>query len=51
MQMLADATAGTPIGRMGQPEDVAQVAAFLASDQSDFLTGLSIIAAGGSCMD
>jgi NAD(P)-dependent dehydrogenase (short-subunit alcohol dehydrogenase family) len=50
MQMLADATAGTPIGRMGQPADVAQVAAFFASDQSDFLTGVSISVAGGSCM-
>jgi NAD(P)-dependent dehydrogenase (short-subunit alcohol dehydrogenase family) len=50
MQMLADATGANPMGRMGQPVDVAQLAAFLASDQSNFLTGLSIPVAGGSCM-
>jgi NAD(P)-dependent dehydrogenase (short-subunit alcohol dehydrogenase family) len=50
MQMLADAASATPLGRMGQPLDVAQLTAFLASDQSDFLTGLSISVAGGSCL-
>jgi len=50
-QMLANATSATPMGRMGRPADVAQLAAFLASAQSDFLTGLSITAAGGSYME
>jgi NAD(P)-dependent dehydrogenase (short-subunit alcohol dehydrogenase family) len=50
-QMVADAISATPLGRLCQPADVAHVAAFLASAQSDFLTGLSITAAGGSLMD
>jgi NAD(P)-dependent dehydrogenase (short-subunit alcohol dehydrogenase family) len=50
-QMVARVTLGTPLGRIGQAADVAQMAAFLASAQSDYLTGLSITVAGGSCMD
>ena len=36
-----------PLGRMGQPEDVARVALFLASDESAYLTGLAIPVDGG----
>ena len=36
-----------PLGRMGQPEDVAWVALFLASDESAYLTGLAIPVDGG----
>jgi 3-oxoacyl-[acyl-carrier protein] reductase len=39
--------AGTPLGRFGQPEDIAQVAVFLASDDSGWLTGERISASGG----
>lgn len=49
--MLADAIAETPLGRMGQATDVAQTVAFLASAESDFLTGLSIAIAGGAYVD
>lgn len=37
----------TPLGRVGQPEDVAKVAVFLASDDSGWLTGETIYASGG----
>jgi len=37
----------TPLGRTGQPDDIADVAAFLASDDSRWLTGEKINAAGG----
>ncbi|MEZ2350249.1 glucose 1-dehydrogenase [Caballeronia sp. RCC_10] len=37
----------TPLGRLGQPDDIASVAAFLASDDARWLTGESIIASGG----
>ncbi|MEJ1977019.1 MAG: glucose 1-dehydrogenase [Acetobacteraceae bacterium] len=37
----------TPLGRMGQPEDIAPVAVFLASADSGWLTGEIILASGG----
>jgi 3-oxoacyl-[acyl-carrier protein] reductase len=39
--------AQTPLGRAGQPEDIASIAAFLASDESAWLTGELLIAGGG----
>ena len=38
---------GTPLGRLGQPDDVADVAVFLASDASRWVTGDRIRVAGG----
>jgi 3-oxoacyl-[acyl-carrier protein] reductase len=37
-----------PLGRMGQPEDIGQAAAFLASDAASFITGATLPVAGGS---
>ena len=39
--------AGTPLGRIGQPEDIARIAVFLASDDSAWLTGERLTASGG----
>src|SRR3984957_15596721 len=39
--------AQTPLGRIGQPGDIASVAVFLASDDSGWLTGEHILAGGG----
>lgn len=39
-----------PLGRLGTPLDVANVTAFLASDASSWLTGLTIDVAGGKWM-
>ena len=39
--------AQTPLGRAGQPGDIASVAVFLASDDSAWLTGELLIASGG----
>ena len=36
-----------PYGRIGQPEDIGKVAVWLASDDSDYLTGTTIFADGG----
>lgn len=36
-----------PIGRIGEPEDVAKLALFLASDESSFITGANIVIDGG----
>ena len=37
----------TPIGRLGTPEDIAQVVSFLAGDKAGFVTGQVITADGG----
>jgi 3-oxoacyl-[acyl-carrier protein] reductase len=37
----------TPLGRLGQPEDIAPLAVFLASSDSGWLTGENITASGG----
>lgn len=38
---------GEPLGRMGQPEEIAQVALWLCSDASSFVTGHPLVADGG----
>jgi NAD(P)-dependent dehydrogenase (short-subunit alcohol dehydrogenase family) len=37
----------TPLGRMGEPDEVARVAAFLASDEASYMTGQTIYPDGG----
>lgn len=39
--------ASTPLGRAGQPEDIARVATFLASEDAGWLTGQILVASGG----
>jgi 3-oxoacyl-[acyl-carrier protein] reductase len=43
----AGTVAQTPLGRIGQPKDIASVAVFLASDDAAWLTGELILAGGG----
>lgn len=40
----------TALGRIGQPEEVANVVAFLASDEASFMTGATVEVSGGSSM-
>jgi len=40
-----------PIGRVSLPDDVARIAAFLASDESAYMTGESVNISGGLLMD
>jgi len=42
-----NAVAQTPLGRIGQPDDIATIATFLASDDSKWLTGELVKAGGG----
>jgi 3-oxoacyl-[acyl-carrier protein] reductase len=37
----------TPLGRLGQPDDIGKIAAFLASDDSGWMSGETIVAGGG----
>ncbi|MGH7484632.1 MAG: SDR family NAD(P)-dependent oxidoreductase [bacterium] len=39
--------AQTPLGRIGQPEDIARIAVFLASGDAGWLTGETLLASGG----
>ena len=41
------AEATTPLGRIGQPDDIASIAVFLASDAAGWVTGERISVAGG----
>ncbi len=41
---------GTPLGRMGQPEELAAAVAFLASDDASFITGITLDVNGGRYM-
>jgi 3-oxoacyl-[acyl-carrier protein] reductase len=47
---LAERAAAMPLRRMGQPEDIANVAVFLASEKSAFMTGQTVHANGGIYM-
>ena len=46
-EMFAKLSAWQPIGRMGQPEEIAALAAFLCSDEAGFITGASYDIDGG----
>ena len=37
----------TPLGRIGQPDDIARVAVFLASEDAQWITGETLVASGG----
>jgi NAD(P)-dependent dehydrogenase (short-subunit alcohol dehydrogenase family) len=46
-ELLDEWAAMTPIGRLGEPGEVASVVAFLASDAASFMTGSVVVADGG----
>lgn len=46
-EMEAGIVSQTPLGRAGEPDDIARVVAFLASDDARFVTGENILASGG----
>lgn len=49
-EALAEASKSIPLGRMGKPEDVAEAAAFLASDAAGYITGHVLSVDGGFFM-
>lgn len=46
---IEDMLAQIPLGRIGQPIDVANLALFLASNEANFITGQTFIVDGGEC--
>jgi len=45
--IMAQAVQATPLQRMGQPKEIAELACFLLSERSSFMTGQTVIASGG----
>ena len=48
---LSDLSAQIPVGRLGQPQDVADVVAFLCSAHAGFITGEVVDVNGGFVID
>ncbi len=49
--MVRERSTRVPMGRIAQGDDIAKMAAFLSSGESDYMTGLSISVSGGSEMN
>jgi NAD(P)-dependent dehydrogenase (short-subunit alcohol dehydrogenase family) len=49
--MVRERSTRVPLGRIAQGDDIAKMAAFLSSAESDYMTGLSISVSGGSEMN
>ena len=48
--IIQQIVAATPVGRLGQPADIARAIAFLAADHADFITGSTLSVNGGEYM-
>jgi NAD(P)-dependent dehydrogenase (short-subunit alcohol dehydrogenase family) len=46
-QLKTQLASGVPMGRVGQPDEIAKAALFLASDDSSFVTGIELFVDGG----
>jgi acetoacetyl-CoA reductase len=48
--VLVQIVAQIPVGRLGQPDDIARIAVFLADEDAGFITGSTVTANGGQYM-
>ena len=46
-EIIESTIESTPLKRIGKPEDIAKMILFLASDESDFMTGALVVMDGG----
>ncbi len=46
-QFLTSRAATIPLGRLGDPDEIAKAVVFLASDDSSFITGIELFVDGG----
>jgi 3-oxoacyl-[acyl-carrier protein] reductase len=46
-EVLAESTASYPMKRMGEPEELAALVAFLASERASYITGVTLLVDGG----
>jgi NAD(P)-dependent dehydrogenase (short-subunit alcohol dehydrogenase family) len=47
MKMKEDLAKNVPLGRMGDPDEIAKVVAFLASDDASYVSGVELFVDGG----
>lgn len=48
VDLVGNAAKTTPLGRLGQPEDIGKIAVFFAYDDANWVTGQTIMAGGGT---
>lgn len=48
--VMAGIAAGVPLGRLGRPEEIGELAAFLASEEAGYITGTQVVIDGGSTL-
>jgi len=48
LEMQRQSAAAAPLGRLGDPDEIASAALFLASEESSFVNGSELFADGGS---
>lgn len=49
-EVVKQIVAGIPIGRLGEPDEIAALVAFIASDAAGFMTGSNVSMNGGQHM-
>jgi len=49
-EMRTKFIASIPLGRLSQPQDIANAALYLASDEAEFITGACLEVDGGRCV-
>jgi NAD(P)-dependent dehydrogenase (short-subunit alcohol dehydrogenase family) len=47
-ELYAEVARRIPVRRLGQPQDIAQAAAFLLSDEAEYINGTSLVLDGGT---